>query len=198
MSKRNKKTREAKMKKGLTLTELVVAFAITGIAGTLLLGFLQQQNDFLENSVIQGDIRTKAQIALDVMANELRQATRKAAGSPPNATITDVNGNPTLTFYVPADVNGDGRIIDGAGNIEWDTVQSIQYQYNAALKQIIRTQGAATHVIATHVNSASFQDQTSNALLNANEIRLQMTFQEQTSHRRIPTATVATVVTLRN
>lgn len=180
------------------MTELLVAFAIIGVGGGILIGFLQRQNDFLENSVIQGDVRTRAQMALDVMANELRQTTRTAAGSPPNVSIATIAGNPTLTFYLPVDANADGRIIDGSGNIEWNTAQSILYEYNVALKQLRRIEGLSSRVIAHHVTGAAFEDATINGSLSADELRLQLTLQETTAHQRTPTATVTTVVMLRN
>ena len=158
--------------------------------------FLLQQTDFLETSTTQHDVRTQAALAVNAVAKELRSATHKAAGSPPNIDIAP--GNTALTLYLPGDANGDLRIIDGAGNIEWDTASSVVYQYDAGLRQLLRTTGASTRVVAGNVTSVTFQDQASDASLKSDEVRVSLTVRQVTPRQRFLESTSTAIVRLRN
>lgn len=184
--------------RGFTLVEMMVAFTIVAAGGAALLLFLQQENLFVETSTVSGDVRTRAQLALETVASELRHATRKAAGSPPNIAIPPAPSNTSLTLYLPADANGDGRIIDAQGNVEWNTATPVQYQYNPSQQQLRRTAGAATRVVASNVSGVTFEDQAINNSLNADEVKVQLTLQQTASNQRSLSSTVATIVKLRN
>ena len=183
---------------GFTLVELMVTFAIVMAGGAALLLFLQQQTSFIETTSTGGDVRTRAQLALETVANELRLATRKAGGSPPNVTIPAAPGNTSLTLYLPADVNGDGRIVDAQGNVEWNTATPVQYQYDAGNNQLLRTAGASTRVVVSNVSGVIFEDQTHNGALNSNEIKVRLTLQQATAHQRTLSSATSMIVKLRN
>lgn len=181
-------------KKGITLIELIVAFVIVAVGGGILMLFLQKQTDLMETSSAYGSVRTRAEIALGNMADELRLATRKGAGSPPNLAIA----GGTMTFYVPTDSDNDGRIVDASGGIEWDAALPVQYSYDAGTQQLNRIQGAQARVLAHHVSAVSFSDKSIDGTLNDNEVKIQLSVQETTQHQRTAAATVATVVKIRN
>lgn len=183
-------------RRGFTIVEVMAAFAIIAIGGVALMTFLLQQTDFLETSTTQHDVRTQAALAVNAVAKELRSATHKAAGSPPNISIAP--GNTALTLYLPGDANGDFRIIDGAGNIEWATASPIVYQYDAGLRQLLRTAGAATQVVANNVTNVSFKDQASDAVLKSDEVRVTLTINQMTPRQRSLESTATTIVRLRN
>ncbi len=184
---------------GLTLVEFIVASALMGVTGMMLLTFLMRHTDFLETTVSQGDVRTRAQIAIDAIARELRHTTRAAAGSPPNLTIPAAPNNTRVTFYVMADQNGDGHIVDPAtGDREWDTANAIQYQYVPAARQLQRVSGATTRVVASGVASAVFEDRDIDGTLAANEVRILLTLDAVTPQRRTVSTTASAIVKLRN
>ena len=181
-------------RKGITLVELIVAFVIVAIGGAILMLFLRNQTDLMETSSAYGSVRTRAELAVGNMSDELRLATRKGAGSPPNLSIA---GN-ALTFYVPTDADGDGRIVDASGSIEWNVASPVQYIYDAGTQQLNRTQGAATRILAHHVSGVTFSDKSIDGTLNDDEVKIQLSVQETTQHQRAALATVATVIKLRN
>ena len=182
--------------RGLTMVELIVVFTIVALGSVALLTSLLSQTDFLDTSTTQHDVRTQAQLAAQQVAQELRKATRKAAGSPPNVTIAP--GNSSLTLYLPKDANGDSRIIDAAGNLEWDAVNPVSYQYDAGQRQLLRLEGAATRVVASNVTSVVFTDQSDDSSLKSNEVKIQLTLQQATSRRRMLESSAAMIVRLRN
>lgn len=184
--------------RGMTITEWLVVVVIVLLCSGVILLFLRGELEFVDGSTLQGDVRARNQLALDVVAADLRQATRKAAGSPPNVSIPAAPSNTGLTLYRPADLNADGRIVDNTGAIEWDTAAPVQYQYDSAAQQLLRIGGGVTRVVAHHVTGVTFEDKTIDPSLGSNEIRVRVTMQETTSHQRTLTASNSTVIRLRN
>lgn len=183
---------------GITLIEMLIAFTIVLIGSGLLLAFLKSQNDATETSTLQGDIRMRAQMAVETMSNELRAATRTGAASPPVISIPASPGNTGITFYLPEDgVDANTTIIDDNGNIEWGATP-IQYAFDAANNRLNRTQGATTRVIASHVSAVTFSDQAIEAALSSNEVRIRLTLQETTPQGRTLSSTAVGLVKFRN
>ena len=103
-----------------------------------------------------------------------------------------------MTLFLPTDVDGTNGVLDTLGNVEWNTLNPIQYVYTAATRQLTRIEGATTRVLANDVTSATFDDQQTDATLLATEVRIRLTVQRVTPFRRTVSASANTVVRLRN
>ncbi len=188
----------ARRQAGLTFFEYAVAGTLLAVAGSLLLEFLIRQSDLLHMAETQSDVRSRAHLALEAMMTELRHATRAGGGSPPNVSIPAAPSNTSVTFYLPADLDGNGLIINAAGALEWDALAPVQYQYVPAARQLRRVSGAATRVLANDVELVEFRDQTLDASLGADEVRIQLTLRRVTPRGRVIAATDGAIVKLRN
>jgi Tfp pilus assembly protein PilW len=184
--------------RGITLVEWMLTVVVMLIGGAALMVFLQSQTEFMEFSSVQGHLRSRSHLAVGSVVRELRLATRTATGSPPNAAIPAAPGNTSLTLYLPADLDSNGYIVDGAGEIEWDAANPVQYQYDAAARQLVRTAGGTSRVVASHVASVQFTDQTIDAGLADDQVRVQLTLEEATPRGRVVRATNSAVIQLRN
>jgi len=181
-----------------TLTELMVVVGILSVVGGLAFELLSHLSDFWDVATTQADLRSLDQAAVNMMTRDLVNATRKGAGSPPNLVIPPLPGNTSVQFYLPTDLDGNGLIIDGMGNIEWDMITPVQFQYVAAARQVLRVRGATTQVVAQNVQSATFNDQSTDPSLYSDEVRIQLTLQRMTPRQRSVTVSSSTVVKLRN
>ena len=156
-------------------------------------------SDLWWTTTTQSDVRMLSQMAVNRMINELRSATvTSGAASPPRVAIPAAPNNTSLTFYLPADVDGNGLIVDANGNTEWDVNTPIQYVFVPAQNQLLRVQGAQQVVLANNVTAAAFQNRAMDATLGTNEIRMSLTLQRTTPQRRTITATAVEIVKLRN
>jgi hypothetical protein len=166
--------------------------------GTVLLEFSLRQAELQEFMTTQAEVHADAAIALESLLKELRHGTRAAAASPPNVTIPASPGNTQLLFFLPTDADGNGVIVDIAGNMEWASGNPILYQYDAATLRLLRLEGAATRVLANNVTAATFEDQAINGALRADEVRVRLTLQRTTRRGRVLEADVTAIVQLRN
>lgn len=156
-------------------------------------------SDLYWTSTTQSDVRMLSQMSVNRMLNELRSGTRTSGTvSPPRAAIPAAPNNTSVTFYLPVDVDGDGLIINATGDTEWNVNTPVQFVYVPAQRQLVRVQGAAQTVLANDVLAATFQDQTMDATLSNNEIRVSLTVQRITPQRRPVSATSVEIVKLRN
>lgn len=183
---------------GLTLYELLVVGSLLTLLSTALLEFSLRHTDLENLSLVQAELRTDAALALDGMLQELRHGTRAGATSPPNLTIPAAPNNTQLQLYLPVDADGNGLIVDAAGNLEWDTGTPIVYQYNAATRQLLRSAGATTRVLANHVTDVVFEDRTIDGALPADEVRIRLTLERTTRRGRSVNIGANTLVKLRN
>ena len=184
--------------RGLVLVEIMMVAGIMIIVSTLIFQFFAQGVDAWELSSYQGDLHTHAALAMEEMVKELRVATRTAVATPPKISIPAAPGNTQIWFYLPRDLDANGLIIDAAGNVEWDNNNVIQYQFVPASRQLQRVAGANLRVLANDVTAVTFNDQTSDATLLANEVKISLTLQKTTPHRRVITVSSTSVVKLRN
>ncbi|MBI4598159.1 MAG: hypothetical protein HY737_07165 [Candidatus Omnitrophica bacterium] len=174
--------------RGFTLLETLLAGSL--LLSVTLMGFLWLTNaiDLWSTTSLQSAARSDAQLAMSRMVNELRQGTRTAAGIPPNADIIAADH---VRFSLPADNDGNGKIVDAIGAIEWGIVP-VEYQWDAASQQLRRAQGAQTQVLASGVSSVAF------AAVNTSELQLTLTLQRRTSRGRQLSASATEIVKLRN
>jgi len=147
---------------------------------------------------MESDLRSQVQLATSEMLKELRHTTRAAAGTPPNISIPAAPNNIQMTLYLPADLDGNGMIIDAAGNLEWNVLHPVQYQYDAPSRQLRRIDNAGTRVMANKVSAVSCEDRAIDATLLTDEVRIRLTLQDTTSHGRNLSAADTVLVKLRN
>ena len=190
--------RDRHIQRGFTVIELLVAGSLAIMVSGILLEFLVRQTDFSDTVAMESDLRSQVQLATTDMLKELRHATRAAGGSPPNISIPAAPNNTTITFYLPADLDGNGMIIDAAGSLEWAVLNPVQYQYDAPSRQLRRIDNTGTRVIANTVSQVSFEDRTINASLLTDEVRIRLTLQDTTSRGRTLSAADTALVKLRN
>ncbi|OGX38920.1 MAG: hypothetical protein A3C53_02305 [Omnitrophica WOR_2 bacterium RIFCSPHIGHO2_02_FULL_68_15] len=155
-------------------------------------------SDLWWTTTTQGEVRTRSQQTVNRIVSELRSATRATQTAPPNATIPAPPANTSVTFFLPADLDLNGLIIDAAGNTEWDVAFPVQYVFVPAQQQLLRIQGGQQTVMANDVTAAAFDDRGTLATLSNNEIRVSLTVQRTTPQRRTVSATSVEIVKLRN
>ncbi len=190
--------RNRRAQHGFTLVEILVASSMALVVSGVLFEFFVHHADFLDTAAMESDLRSQVQLAVDDMLKELRHATRAAAGTPPNISIPAAPNNTRLTCYLPGDLDGNGMIIDAAGNLEWVTANPVQYQYDAPSQQLRRIDNTGTRVLANHVSSVSFEDRSIDASLLTDEVRIRLTLQDTTPHGRTLSASETTLIKLRN
>lgn len=178
--------------------ELLTISAIATVVSAVLLTFFAQQSAWLETATTVSELRSQSQLALASMMSDLRQTTRKAAGSPPNISIPVPPANTAMTLYLPADLDGNEMIIDAAGNLEWDELNPVQYQSAPASRQLQRVAGAGVRVLANDLAGVAFEDETIDGALGADEVRIRLTLQRTTPSRRTVSTTSSAIVKLRN
>ena len=184
---------------GFTFVEMMITGTILVSVATLATLWLTGVSNLWSLATTQSDVRIRAQETMNRVVDELRSATRSSAlGSPPNATIPASPNNLSVTFYLPADVDLNGLIVDANGNTEWGVGNPIQYAYDANQRQLLRTVGGVNTVIANDVSAATFKDRSIDGTLNTNEIQIALTLQRTTTNGRAVSATATEIVKLRN
>ena len=195
--------------RGFTFVETMVASTVFVSVMTLITLWLAGVSNLWSLATTQSDVRIRAQETMNRVVDELRAATRSAAGSPPNATIPASPNNTSVTFYLPVPgVLGSSVPTDAAGNINWIPIDaggnpappaiSRQYSYDANQRQLLRTVGGVQAVIANDVSAATFKDRSIDVTLNTNEIQVTLTLQRTTTNGRAVSATATEIVKLRN
>ena len=190
--------RRSRGRRGFTFIEVMISRTVLVSLLSLAALWLVGASELWSLSTVESDVRLRAQQAVNRVVEELRSATRTAAGSPPNAAIPAAPNNFSVTFYLPADLDRNGFITDANGSTEWDALNPVQYAYAAAQGQLVRIAGGQTRVIATDVSGAIFKDRSIDATLNANEIQVAVTLQRTTVRGRAVSAAATEIVKLRN
>jgi len=186
-------------KKGMTLIEVLLATAILatvlgGLYGTYLSG-LKVWEDARERA----DLQAQARLAMDVMVNELRNATRTSTQNPsPNLSIPSSPNNKQIQFYLPADKDGDGLITDNQGDIEWATNNMIHYQFVPGQKKLRRLEQGVERILANDVSDVAFSDIGIDPTLALTELKIVLTLSKTTTKGRNVTFTLTSLVRLRN
>jgi len=184
---------------GFTFVELIVAGTLFTVITLIAMLWVTGTMTLWSTTSTQDMLREAAEQTMNRMLSELRNATRTATVSPPNATIPAAPGNTTITFYLPVQ-NPDGSITDNIGNTQWGlpTPTAIQYTYVPSARQVRRVSGASTIVYGSDVQSLTFDDVTTDASLYSNEVRIALTLQKTTTEQRTVSARATSIVKLRN
>ncbi|MFH0827481.1 MAG: hypothetical protein V1923_06350 [Candidatus Omnitrophota bacterium] len=191
--------RGLKGQKGLTIMEMLMATLILTIVGTLTTLFFIQGSNLWESITGQSDLRSVARNALTYMSQELRNATRTGTGNPsPNMAIPSKPNNHSIGFYLPADLDGNGLIIDTLGATEWDTSNKIHYQYVPGQNMLRRLEKGNQFIISHEVANIEFEDNSIDSSLAINEVRIKLTLQRILPQNKIASVTMASIVKLRN
>jgi prepilin-type N-terminal cleavage/methylation domain-containing protein len=184
---------------GFSLIEALVAASIFAVLSMLMLQFFIQGANVWYSTTYQSDLRSVVRNAMQYMTRELKNATRTSSQTPsPNLTIPSKPNNNSIDFYLPADLDGNGLIIDPFGNTEWDKSNKIQYQYIPGLKQLRRLEKGNHYIIATDVSNIEFEDNSINPFLYNDELRIILTLERTTPQRRKISFTMTSIVKLRN
>ncbi|GEM_PF-886938 len=209
-----------------TLVEVLVVGGLTVLISVATLEWLSRETDAWEMATTQLELQDAAKAALGTMSAELRNATRKVGATPPTLSIPGAAPNNTsIQFYLPADstaanfttirvvdaITGavstpaaadaitNTSIVDDNGNTEWDAANAMQYVYNAAGRQVWRqVNGVTTRVLANEVTAATFDHQLTDPSLSSTEVRMRLTLQRTTPHRRVVSVSTSSMVALRN
>lgn len=180
-------------RRGFTFLETLVAGGILMSLGLVVVMWLSSVSDLWWTSTTQSQVRTTAEQLINRLTDELKNGTRTAAASPPNATIPASPNNTAITFYLPT-----SQVIDASGNIQWDAATAIQYVYVPAAQELRRVAGGVPVTLSGGVTSVRFEDSTINAALYTNEIRVILTVQQRSPQQRTMSATATEIVKLRN
>ncbi len=179
--------------------EMLMAALIFAIVSTLVTLFFIQGSNLWESITGQSDLRSAARNAITYMTQELRNATRTGTGNPsPNIAIPSKPNNHSIDFYLPADLDGNGLIIDTLGNTEWDTSNKIQYQYVPGQNMLRRLEKGNQYIISNEVTSIEFEDNSIDSSLAISEVRIKLTLQRTLPQSKTASVTMASIVKLRN
>ena len=183
---------------GFTLVETMVTGGLLLSTSLIITLWMNGASELWWVTATQSDVRMKAQQGVQRISDELRSGTRTAPASPPNAVIPAAPNNTQVTFYLPADLDANGTVVDAIGQTEWGVLSPIVYAYDANTRRILRTQNGTTTQIVQDVQAATFEDRTINNTLNTDEIRITITVQRLTPQRRSLQSTTVETVQLRN
>ena len=167
---------------GFTLTETLVATAIAAVMGGVLVAAFKSG----QQTWYSGEAKMAASYEL---RRGVEAVSRELAASRSNQ-VSILNNGGSVTFRVPADLDGDGTILDAAGALEWS---ANTITYSLAGDQVVRTEGANTRVLANGVQSLQFQTVGGNLDL----LEIAMTVQRDNSGFQSQ-ASLTTRVRLRN
>lgn len=185
--------------RGFTLAEILIAATIMILVSAMALYPLLQGANLWQVLIAQSDLRSTAGNAMTYMERELRNATHSSTRNPsPNFTIPSKPNNNSIDFYLPADLDNNGYIIDALGNTEWDTSNKIQYQYVPGLKRLRRLEKGNQHVIADNVASIEFVDNSIDPVLYNDQLRIILKVEKATPQQRALSVTLTSVLKTRN
>jgi type IV pilus assembly protein PilW len=136
---------------GFTLTELLIATAISFVLGGAGFLFFRTQLRSLTDQAAGLDAIEGARAALDFMANDIRMAGANPAGtwSPAaNSCLKGLSSAQSSSLTVRWDANSDGSV---------NAAETITYSYDAANKQVVRTVNGSSAVLINDALGLTFQ-----------------------------------------
>jgi prepilin-type N-terminal cleavage/methylation domain-containing protein len=188
-----------KSKSGFTLVEILIVTAISLVVGGMILRIYISSSNIWDENVLQADLQARARNALNFMVNELRNATRTSTQNPsPNLSIPSTPNNKSIHFHLPEDKDGNSYITDADGDLEWDTNDSIDYQYVPGQKILRRLEKGEQVILANNVSDVQFIDAGIDSSLYLDELKIILTLQKSTPKQRSVSVTLTAMVNLRN
>lgn len=185
--------------RGFTLAEVLVVAGIFAVISGIMLSFFVHGSSLWKLLINQSDLRSDVRNAMNYMTQELRKSTRTSTENPsPNLVIPSQPNNNSVDFYLPYDADGNSLIIDAIGATEWDKSNKIQYQYVPGLKRLRRLEKGNQYVVADNVSSIEFEDNSINASLYNNELKIILTLDKVISAGQTVSVTLTSIVKLRN
>lgn len=169
--------------KGFTLIEILVASLIMSVIMAALFVALS----IGQNSWFSGD--TAIELRDQTIRSIMNMDKELSETRPSKINLSIGATSSTVTFYVPQDNNGDGSVVDSAGNIEWSG--AITYSLNSS-NQIIRTSGGASTIIGIDIATLQFT-MTENRL-----IQIDITARKTALSKRQMQDTEQAVIKIRN
>lgn len=136
---------------GFTLTELLIATAISFVLGSAGFLFFRTQLRSLTDQAAGLDAIEGARAALDFMANDIRMAGANPSGAwapAANACLRGLSSAQASRLTVRWDADADGSV-SGA--------ETITYAYDATNRQVTRTINGATAVLINDAAGLAFQ-----------------------------------------
>lgn len=136
---------------GFTLTELLIATAISFVLGAAGFLFFRTQLRSLTDQAAGLDAIEGARAALDFMANDIRMAGANPAGTwapGANSCLKGLSSARSSSLTVRWDANGDGNV---------NAAETITYAYDAANKQVVRTINGTSAVLINDASGLTFQ-----------------------------------------
>lgn len=186
-------------KNGFTLIEILISTVILVLITGVFYGLYSTTNDIWEERRVSSELQSMGRRCIERISAELKSATRSSGAVPsPNVVISGLPFNTNLTFYLPADIDGDGLLTDASGDLEWDTSNPIRYLYDSSQNILLRSENATNTTLARQVADVRFFDANLNASLYLTEIRLALTLAKSTIKQRNITTTMVSNIRLRN
>jgi prepilin-type N-terminal cleavage/methylation domain-containing protein len=133
--------------KGFTLVEILVAVSIFLILVLAVFAVMDVGRGAWITGNASVELRQEIIKAFMRMESELKET------RPAQIDLPIDSSNPSLTFRVPQDNDGDLTILNSAGNVEWSG--NITYALNA-FNQITRTASGVTTIIANNILALVF------------------------------------------
>jgi len=133
--------------KGFTLVEILIAVSIFLILIFALFAVMDVGRGIWFTGDVSVELRQEIIKAFMTMEKELKET------RPAQISLTSGSSSSSLTFKIPQDNDGDGTILNSAGNIEWSG--DITYTLNAN-NQITRVASGVTTIIANNILTLLF------------------------------------------
>lgn len=187
-------------KHAFTFIELLIASAVFITMLAAVYGLYFSGIELRQTTEDKAELESRAKRAVFRMVSELMGATRTSTQNPsPNLSIVSGPNQKIIKFHLPDDKDEDGYLTDeDDGTIEWDTNNPIEYQFIRGLRLLRRLEKGERITIAQDVSDVDFFDITSDSSLGVNEVKIVLTLEKTGSRNRTVTATVTSVVCLRN
>lgn len=184
---------------GFTLIEILLTSTVLILVLSLMYSIYFAGLDAWDAARLKADLQAQARAAMNFMVSELRNATRTSSQNPsPNASIPSTPNNKSMQFHLPEDKDDDGLITDSNGNTEWNTNDTIQYQYIPGQKLLRRLEKGEQRILSQDVSDVQFIDIGIDPALYMNEIKIILTLDKMTPKQRNISIILTSIVKLRN